>query len=108
MKKLILFLRRIGLLKSPFKIQSFTFYIPAPPQRNTSYREKQFDQTFCDFINHGFKIISINTQGHVGGNHSGMWFICVVQALTEEADQLNLSEISDRSEKTEGLYHLEY
>lgn len=106
MKKLILFFRKIGLLGSPYKIQSFTFYIPAPPLRNSGYREKHFDQMFYEFINHGFKIISVNTQSHVGEKHSGMWFICVAQALTEKADQLNLSDLYEKIEKTEGLYHL--
>lgn len=102
------FLIEKGLIKNPYKIQSFTFYIPAPPERNSGYREKQFDQTFYEFINHGFKIISTHTQSHVGANHSGMWFICIAQPLSEEASNLNLSDISDQIEKTEGLYHLEY
>ena len=72
------------------KIQSFTFYIPSPPERKVGYREKQFDKVFYQFINQGYEIISIHTQANNNPSHSGMWFICIVRALNEKAEQLNL------------------
>jgi hypothetical protein len=92
-----------------FKIQSFTFYIPSPPERSTGYREKHFDKLFYQFINRGFEIISVNTESSSGTNQSGMWIICLVRALNEEANKLNLYAISEKleAEPIEGLYYLD-
>ena len=75
-----------------YPIQTFTYYIPGPPERKTSYRETQFDRDFYSFINKGFEIISIKTVPHHGPKQTGMWFIATVRALNEEAAQLNLGE----------------
>ena len=80
------------LHKPKFKIQTFTYYIPAPPARTTGYREKQFDKVFYQFINQGFEIISMRTQGNTSPTHSGMWVIFAVRALNEKADKLHLEE----------------
>lgn len=73
-----------------FDIQSFSYYIPAPPLRSTGYREKEFDRAFHHFINLGYDIIDIRCQSHHNANGSGMWFICVVRAKNEAANALNL------------------
>ena len=77
--------------KNKRKMQSFTFYIPSPPERKIGYREKQFDKLFYEFINQGYEILSINTQSNNNPNHSGMWVICIVRALNEKAEKLNLN-----------------
>jgi hypothetical protein len=92
-----------------YKIQSFTFFIPSPPIRPTGYREKHFDRIFFNFINRGYKILSITTQSLSGTNQSGMWVICIVQALNEEANKLNLDDLLLELKpegKIEGLYYL--
>ncbi|HAZ12513.1 MAG: hypothetical protein A2X86_19840 [Bdellovibrionales bacterium GWA2_49_15] len=73
-----------------YKIQSFTFYIPSPPERKVGYREKQFDKVFFHFINRGYKIISTHVVPNNNPSHSGMWFVCLVQATTAEANALDL------------------
>lgn len=100
--------------RNDYKIQSFTFYIPAPPHRSSGYREKQFDKIFYEFINKGFKIISLNTQSHTGQNQSGMWVVCVVQATNKKAEELNLDEFfhdqignKSKNEKVNGLYYID-
>ena len=99
-----------------FKVQSFTFFIPSPPARSTGYREKQFDKLFYEFINRGYKILNFTTQASSsGGNHSGMWIICVVQATNAEADKLILDDVfmdqlkgkSEIKEEVEGLYYID-
>ena len=100
--------------ESQYKIQSFTFFIPSPPPRNTGYREKQFDKLFYDFINKGYEIISFNTQVCSGQKQSGMWVLCVVRALNEEASLLNLDEIFHDQlknsqvvkDEVDGLYYI--
>lgn len=98
-----------------YKIQSFTFFIPAPPSRSTGYREKQFDKLFYEFINRGYKILKFTTQSCSGENHSGMWLVFIVQALNAEAEKLNLHDEFSEALKTrsnvkneiEGLYYID-
>ena len=70
--------------------QTLTYYVPAPPSRSTSYREKKFDH-FCQFfLNKGFKIISFTTTLHQSESQNGFWAIFVLQAMTKEARQLDI------------------
>ena len=102
-------------LKKNYKIQSFTFFVPSPPPRSTGYREKQFDKVFYEFINRGYRILNFSTQLSSGEKQSGMWIVAVVQALNEDADQLNLEEsFADAFQNTagvngpiEGLYYID-
>jgi hypothetical protein len=80
--------------RKPSKIQTFTYYIPAPPPRKTGYREKEFDKLFYQFINRGFEILWFKAVPHSGANHSGMWVIFAVRALTVEAETLDLEDFS--------------
>jgi len=106
-----LILIKLGLKKA-HKIQSFTFYIPSPPQRSTGYREKQFDKLFYEFINRGYKILNVTSQSSSGGNQSGMWIIFIVQATSAEAELLNFDESnidvtkSETGPTIEGLYYI--
>jgi hypothetical protein len=101
--------------KNNYKIQSFTFFIPSPPPRNTGYREKQFDRIFYEFINKGFEIVSFKTQACSSTIQSGMWIICVVRALNEKANQLSLDDIyndqminrKNNKNEVEGLYYID-
>ncbi len=99
-----------------YKIQSFTYFIPAPPPRSSGYREKQFDKLFYEFINRGYKILSTTTQASSAGEkHSGMWVMFVLQATNAEAEKLNLNDIlaeevknkSQVKEEIEGLYYID-
>lgn len=102
------FIKNIFRPSNNFKIQSFTFYIPSPPARSSGYREKHFDKLFYEFINRGFEIISFVTETSSGTNQSGMWVICVVRALNEEASKLNLEELTMGTEtgSIDGLYYI--
>ncbi len=91
-----------------YKIQSFTFFIPSPPPRSTGYREKQFDKLFYEFMGRGYQLISINTEQSTGINQSGMWVICIVQAMNDQANKLNLDDFSlNNSDAVEGLYYID-
>jgi len=83
-------------VKSANKVHSFTYYIPGPPERKTAYREKEFDQYFRKILAFQVEIISITTQTHNGGIHSGMWVILIVKSLTEKANT-KLLELDDES-----------
>ncbi|PIP96122.1 MAG: hypothetical protein COV37_07685 [Bdellovibrio sp. CG11_big_fil_rev_8_21_14_0_20_39_38] len=97
------------------KIQSFTYYIPSPPERKTGYREKQFDKVFYEFINRGYKILHMKTVSHSGANASGMWLIFTVKAISPQAQPLDLEFDSFMEEnlsahastgEIEGLYFI--
>lgn len=101
--------------KKNYKIQSFTFFIPAAPARSTGYREKQFDKLFYEFINRGYNILHFGTESCTGEKHSGMWLVFIVQATNAEAEKLNLhdefnNQIIDKGtvkEQIEGLYYID-
>ncbi len=93
-KNIFLVFKQIFSPKS-FKIQTFTYYIPSPPPRDSGYREKGFDKVFYSFINQGFEIISITTQANRGPNHSGMWVIATVRSTNKKAARLNLGPYSN-------------
>lgn len=106
---MIKFIKNIIFGTNNYKIQSFTYYLPSPPARSSGYREKHFDKIFYDFINRGFEILSIKTESSSGTNQSGMWVLCIVRALNDEANKLNLDDLATevRSEAVEGLYYLD-
>ncbi len=85
--------KRLTRLWRNYKIQTFTYYIPAPPQRNAGYREKQFDRLFYNFINQGYEIISFQTTPHNGVEQSGMWISCLVRATNKAAAKLDFKDI---------------
>jgi hypothetical protein len=106
---MIKFIKNIFSSPKNFKIQSFTFYIPSPPARSSGYREKHFDKLFYEFINRGYEIISLKTESSSGTNQSGMWIICLVRALNEEASKLNLDDVSEQftHDSLEELYYID-
>lgn len=101
--------------KNPYKIQTFTYFIPAPPERPSGYREKNFDKIFSNFINQGFEVISIHTTPCNSQNQSGMWITCLLRAMTDHANALTAQasiekelKLQDNNvEKIEGLYYIE-
>ena len=115
--RLFPFLKVFLKTQKDYKMQSFTFFIPAPPGRMSGYREKNFDKLFYEFINRGYKVINFSTQACLTGDkQSGMWIVCLVQATNEEAEKLNLDDIfldqlknkSQVKEEIEGLYYIDY
>ena len=106
--------KKLSGTKKDYKIQSFTFYVPAPPSRTTGYREKQFDKLFYEFINKGYKILDFKTTSISGEKQSGMWLVFIVRALNEKADSLNLDHFfhdslknSNPETEIDGLYYIE-
>ena len=96
-------------IQSFFKLkkyyQTFTYYIPAPPSRHSSYREKAFDQLVLEIGKKGFTIEEIKTVSHQTQNYSGCWIICLM-ASTDPLLQLDLN-FADRLSMTEQEFNLE-
>ena len=54
-----------------FPLQTFTYYVPAPPDRGTGYREKEFDRLFSQFMEQGFELEDLKTVSQSGTSASG-------------------------------------
>lgn len=89
--------------------QTFTYFVPAPPKRNTGYREKEFDKVFYNFINSGYELINLTTQNSGVESSPGMWIIATVRA-TKPNLKLNLSEdytqTTEEDEQIDDLYYI--
>ena len=96
----------VGAFKPKKYYQTFTYYIPAPPSRHSSYREKEFDQLVLEIGNQGFTIEDIKTASHQTHNHSGCWVICLVSSL-EQSQKLALN-FADKAALTEQTLDFEW
>jgi hypothetical protein len=103
------FLSRIANFFSNFNNKyygkkSFTYYIPAPPQRKNGYQEKEFDQIFNYLMQKDFDIIDFKLISASGQHSSGMWIVCLLGALSLEALEIDLeidyAEIASMKEST--------
>lgn len=90
------------------KVRSFTYYIPAPPERKNGYQEKEFDQIFDHLMSLDFDILDFKTQAYAGEKSSGMWIVCILGAKTEKAAKYNLDiEYTDISKTMESHIQLD-
>ena len=84
--------------------KSFTYFLPAPPERNTGYQEKEFDQIISHLANKGYEVIDFHTQSISYGeqNHcAGIWIVCLLGCKTEklfnETINIEYSEVNAQS-----------
>ena len=92
-----------------FPYLTFSYYIPAPPKRLSGYREKEFDRQLFHFLQSGYKLISLQPQGHNTDSASGMWVIATVRSLTPKK-QVNFDDCTqmtnEESSDIDGLYYI--
>ena len=79
-------------IKTEENIQTFTYFIPAPPSRKSGYREKNFDTLTHQLAQKGFDILDIKTQSISHGEQPGIYVILKLNALTQEARELKPSD----------------
>lgn len=72
------------------KIRTFTYYIPAPPDRKNGYQEKEFDQIFNYLMDNDFDLVDIKTEACAGSKSAGMWLVCILGAKTNHACKFDL------------------
>lgn len=53
--------------KKKQSLQTFTYFIPAPPHRKTGYREKEFDKIMTGILQSGFELADLRTESVDGG-----------------------------------------
>ena len=90
MKRLTDSIKLLFLNLFSFEKKTFTFYIPAPPERSTGYREREFDQILHNYLNKGHRLLDIKCQPH---GEAGIWVICTVQPTKTETRKF-LSDFS--------------
>lgn len=76
-------------------IQTFTYFIPAPPARKSGYREKTFDGLTRQLSNKGFEIVDIKTQAISSNEQPGIYVILKLRATTADAKQLSPSDFPE-------------
>ena len=67
-----------------YGVKTFTYFIPAPPDRKTGYQEKEFDSIMGSIVRLGFEIISISPTAYANEQKCGMWVICLLGAKSKE------------------------
>ncbi len=69
----------------------FTYFLPSPPVRKSSYREKQFDRVINQILDSGYHIVEFKTQHITREEMSGMW---VIFLLKSSSRALSLDDLS--------------
>lgn len=59
---------------------TFTYFIPAPPQRKSGYREIEFDKIMRGILDSGFEIETLETQS----SPSGMFVMAVLKTKNKK------------------------
>lgn len=90
-----------------YPIQTFTYFIPAPPVRKQGYREKSFDKLIKRLTKMDFEIIDIKTQAVNNDLKSGMWVIVSIRPQSSKANDLPVSEFPNEieNESIQNLAH---
>lgn len=89
---------------------TFTYFIPAPPNRRSGYREREFDKIFQSILNSGFEIEEFKTES-VQHPQSGVFVIAVLKTkskkvfkLDENIDMHDLFKLSQENEDSDIVY----
>lgn len=100
----MLLTRITKLFKKYYGKKTFTYYIPAPPQRKSGYQEKEFDHIFSYLMQKEFDIIDFKLISANSEYSSGMWIVCLLGAKSLAALKIDLevdyAEISSMKEST--------
>jgi hypothetical protein len=69
----------------PKQLKTFTYYIPAPPNRKNGYREKEFDKILHGILQSGFELVDLKTESVSNGDQGGgLFIIALLNAPTEK------------------------
>lgn len=99
---------KIKQLFLSYPVQTFTYFIPAPPDRKHGYREKSFDQLIQKLTKMDFKLVDIKTQAVNNNSVAGMWVIVSLKPLSKIASQMKVSDFPNDWENEEIQKNNEY
>lgn len=73
--------------------RAFTYFIPAPPQRKSGYREVEFDKIFNGIIEAGFELEDLKTESV----STGVYIIAVLRTDKKKVFEMDISlDIQER------------
>lgn len=106
-----------SIFKKRYPTKLFTYFIPAPPRRQSGYREKQVDKIVNTLFAYGLNLDTIATESITSQECTGMWLILNLRPESYAAHKLDINTILDeldsyatdeeKIETVEGLYSLE-
>lgn len=89
--------------KTVYYYQTFTYFVPAPKQKSSSYREAKFDKELATFLkDHQLELLSIHSQSIASNQTEGIWII----AHCRGKNPVEENSIEKKASHIEGLYHL--
>jgi hypothetical protein len=65
-----------------YDIKTFSYFIPAPPDRTSSYREREFDKTLYALLEVGHEIINFYSTTH---GSQGTLMVCLLGSTHPKA-----------------------
>jgi hypothetical protein len=78
--------------KKSLPLQTFTYFIPAPPHRKNGYREREFDKIVAGFSGSGFEILDIQSASVGTSDAAGVFIIVVVRPLNKKVQLLDTAQ----------------
>ena len=99
-------LKRLLKKQNPvYFYQTFTYFIPAPKQKASSYQESQFDNLLAQFLfENQLQLISISSQSIVSEQTEGLWVIATCKGITPP--KTTYTKEPKEHSPIEGLYHI--
>ncbi len=73
--------------KTKKTLKTFTYFLPAPPQRKSGYREKEFDKIMQGILQSGFEIVEIQTQAV----STGMFIFAMLATNSKKVADLDIN-----------------
>lgn len=71
--------------------KTFTYFIPAPPQRKSGYREREFDKIMQGILSAGFEIESLEAQA-TGGDPGGLFVMALLKTNSKKVFEMDLEQ----------------
>lgn len=67
-------------------LKTFTYFIPAPPQRKSGYREVEFDKIMNGILDAGFELEKFNTESVP----TGVYVIAILKTHNKKVFEMDL------------------
>ena len=92
-----------SIFQSKYPTKLFTYFIPAPPQRQSGYREKQLDKIVNEILSRNLTIIDLKVTSMNSGDRAGMWIIIQFKPQCKHSNKLDINILLDDIEATVSL-----
>ena len=90
-----------GFCLKEYQFQMFTYFLPCPPVRKSSYREKQFDRVINRILKSGYEIVHFKTQHITREEMSGMWILFLLKSNTSALPLNDILSFEDENDESE-------